>query len=111
MLTLLMAPTLLAVASAQVATDPRDVGVSWPWLLFGLAAQGLFAGRMVLQWLASERAGRSTVPTGFWWMSVVGGLALGVYFLRRGDPVGLIGQMSGVFIYGRNLWLIHRSNP
>jgi lipid-A-disaccharide synthase-like uncharacterized protein len=30
------------------------------------------------------------------------------YFLRRGDPVGSVGQLFGVVVYARNLVFIHR---
>lgn len=105
------ASTLLAVAAATPPVDAHDAGLPWPWLVFGFAAQALFTGRMLIQWLASERAGKSTVPTAFWWMSLAGGLTLSVYFLRRGDPVGVLGQSTGVLIYARNLWLIHKRKP
>ncbi|NJL29586.1 MAG: lipid A biosynthesis protein [Thermoanaerobaculia bacterium] len=89
-------------------TDPREVGLSWAWLVFGFAAQALFMGRMLVQWIASEKAKSSVVPVAFWWLSVIGGLMLLAYFLRRGDPVGVLGQLFGVVVYARNLIFIHR---
>lgn len=78
-----------------------------PWVLFGFFAQGLFMGRFVLQWIASEQRGRSHVPVGFWWLSLAGGLGLFVYALKQGDPVFVFGQLLGCVIYLRNLWLIY----
>lgn len=78
------------------------------WIGFGLAGQLLFTGRFLVQWIASERAGRSTVPVAFWWFSIGGGLILLSYAIHRGDPVFILGQSMGVFIYARNLWLIRR---
>jgi lipid-A-disaccharide synthase-like uncharacterized protein len=46
------------------------------WLVLGLAGQAAFFSRFLLQWIASERAGRSHVPVSFWWFSIVGSLAL-----------------------------------
>ena len=57
---------------------------------------------------ASERARSSVVPVQFWWLSLVGGLMLLTYFLRRGDPVGVAGQLFGVVVYSRNLLFIAR---
>ena len=88
--------------------DPRDIGLSWIWLAFGFGAQALFMGRMLVQWLASEKAGASIVPTLFWWLSLIGGLMLLTYFLRRGDPVGVVGQLFGIVVYSRNLILLYR---
>lgn len=76
------------------------------WVCIGLGGQALFTARFVAQWLASERARRSVVPVVFWWLSIGGGLILLAYAIHRHDPVFIIGQSMGVFIYGRNLWLI-----
>jgi lipid-A-disaccharide synthase-like uncharacterized protein len=88
--------------------DAFDAGLPWYWLVFGFSAQALFAARFLVQWIASERTKRSVVPTSFWVLSLAGGITLLVYFLRRGDPVGVVGQMLGVLIYARNLFLIAR---
>ncbi len=78
------------------------------WVAIGLLGQVLFTGRMVVQWLVSERRKRSVVPVAFWWMSLIGATMLLVYFLWRRDIVGVLGQSTGWFIYVRNLWLIYR---
>lgn len=88
--------------------DPRDIGLSWAWLTFGFAAQAIFMSRMLVQWIATEKARSSVVPVGFWWLSLVGGMMLLTYFLRRGDPVGVAGQAFGVVVYARNLLFIVR---
>ena len=77
------------------------------WVSVGLLGQLLFTFRMVLQWVASEREQRSVVPVAFWWGSLMGGAMLLTYFIWRKDIVGILGQSTGVFIYARNLWLIH----
>lgn len=79
------------------------------WLgLFGLAGQATFMMRFMVQWLASERRGRSYVPIAFWYLSVIGGLMLFAYASMRHDPVIMLGQALGIAIYVRNLVLIHR---
>lgn len=80
------------------------------WIIFGLAGQLLFTGRFLVQWLSSERAGRSVVPPSFWYLSIVGATILMVYAGYRRDPVFMIGQSSGLFIYFRNLQLITREH-
>ena len=77
------------------------------WVSIGLLGQALFTGRMLIQWLASERKGRSTVPVAFWWMSLIGASMLLAYFIWRQDIVGVLGQGLGWFIYIRNLWFIY----
>jgi lipid-A-disaccharide synthase-like uncharacterized protein len=81
------------------------------WVSLGLLGQVLFTGRMIVQWLASEKSKRSVVPTSFWWMSLIGASMLITYFIWRKDIVGFIGQGAGWMIYGRNLWLIYHSKP
>lgn len=78
------------------------------WLALGFAAQLLFSARFLVQWVASERAGRSVVPTAFWWLSLAGGVSLLAYAVHRRDPVFVLGQLPGVLVYSRNLVLIRR---
>ena len=77
-------------------------------LAIGLAGQALFSARFLIQWIASERLRRSTVPVLFWHFSLAGGFALFVYAAIRRDPVFMLGQGFGLLVYLRNLWLIRR---
>jgi lipid-A-disaccharide synthase-like uncharacterized protein len=79
------------------------------WVAVGFLGQGLFTMRFFVQWLASEREKRSTVPVAFWYFSLGGGLVLLSYAIYRMDPVFILGQGMGLFIYVRNLMLIHRN--
>ncbi|HUH89440.1 MAG TPA: lipid-A-disaccharide synthase N-terminal domain-containing protein [Lysobacter sp.] len=79
-----------------------------PWLVVGFIGQALFASRFILQWLASERARRSIVPTAFWYFSLAGSSVLLAYAIHRADPVFIVGQASGLGIYLRNLHLIRK---
>jgi lipid-A-disaccharide synthase-like uncharacterized protein len=79
------------------------------WVVFGFLGQLFFTLRFLVQWVASERAGRSTVPVFFWYLSILGGGVLFVYALwYRHDPVFTLGQGAGLFVYTRNLILIRR---
>ncbi|PKP68579.1 MAG: lipid A biosynthesis protein [Alphaproteobacteria bacterium HGW-Alphaproteobacteria-4] len=77
------------------------------WVMFGFGAQLMFTGRFLVQWIASERARQSVMPVAFWYFSLAGGAMLLAYAIYRLDPVFILGQSLGVFIYARNLWLIH----
>ncbi|MCY2958467.1 MAG: lipid-A-disaccharide synthase N-terminal domain-containing protein [Planctomycetota bacterium] len=81
------------------------------WVTLGFLGQLLFTGRMLVQWLISEQSRRSVIPTAFWWMSLAGASMLLAYFLWRRDPIGVLGQATGWFIYVRNLWMIYRIAP
>ncbi len=78
------------------------------WVAVGFGGQIAFSGRMLLQWFVSEREKRSVVPPLFWWLSLIGGVMLFAYFVWRQDVVGVLGQSSGLVIYGRNIRLIHK---
>ena len=52
--------------------------------------------------------GKSTIPIIFWYLSIFGGIGLLIYAIFRKDPVIIVGQMFGIFIYTRNLILIYR---
>lgn len=78
------------------------------WVMVGLIGQLAFTARFLVQWIASERIGRSTIPVAFWYCSIVGGAILLSYAIYRRDPVFILGQSMGVVIYARNLWLIRR---
>lgn len=79
------------------------------WLLIGLVGQMLFFMRFFVQWIASERRGESVIPTAFWYFSLSGGLVLLAYALWRQDPIFIMGQATGLVIYGRNLYFV--TNP
>ncbi len=78
------------------------------WVVLGFVAQAMFTMRFFVQWLASERAGRSVIPLAFWIFSIGGGLLLLLYALYRRDPVFIAGQAFGVFVYLRNLQFVLR---
>lgn len=79
------------------------------WVSVGLLGQVLFTGRMIIQWLVSEKEKRSVVPPIFWHLSLAGASMLLAYFVWRKDIVGVLGQATGWFIYARNVWLIRKS--
>jgi lipid-A-disaccharide synthase-like uncharacterized protein len=95
----------LAHAVGGYLHDVFVTNLDW-WVILGLIAQGLFTMRFVVQWIASERAGRSVIPLAFWWFSIAGGLLLLFYALYRKDPVFILGQAFGVFVYLRNLYFV-----
>lgn len=80
----------------------------WFWLMVGFIGQALFSMRFLVQWLSSERKKRSVIPMEFWYFSLAGGATLLSYAIYRADPVFIVGQLTGLFIYGRNLQLIFR---
>ena len=78
------------------------------FLIIGFTGQGLFASRFIVQWIYSEKIGKSSIPVIFWYLSIFGGMGLLTYAIFRQDPVIIVGQTFGIFIYVRNLFLIFR---
>jgi lipid-A-disaccharide synthase-like uncharacterized protein len=92
---------LLKMMGAATPTDAL-------WLTVGVLGQLMFTARFIVQWLASERAGRSVVPVLFWYFSILGSLIVLAYGIHKFEPVIIIGQLPGTVIYARNLWLIRK---
>jgi len=101
---------VLVELSRSVGAYLHDVFIArldW-WVLLGFLAQAMFSARFLVQWIASERAGRSVIPLAFWTFSIAGGVLLLAYALYRKDPVFIAGQAFGVFVYMRNLYFVLR---
>ncbi len=95
---------------SPVAHDGSIMSIETIWLAIGFLGQGLFFGRWVVQWIASEKKAASQVPLSFWYMSLIGGLITLAYAIYREDPVFIAGQSIGSIVYIRNLMLISRAN-
>ena len=81
------------------------------WLLWlGIISQVIFTLRFVYQWLYSERKKSSSLPFGFWLLSLIGSLLILVYAVNRKDPVLFVGHLLGSIIYIRNLILLHKDD-
>ncbi|WP_427042965.1 lipid-A-disaccharide synthase N-terminal domain-containing protein [Fusobacterium sp. SB021] len=78
------------------------------FMIVGLIGQGMFSMRFIVQWLASERAGKSVIPFSFWVFSLGGSFLLLLYAVYRRDPIFILGQAPNLLIYSRNIWLIKR---
>lgn len=76
------------------------------WVIVGFFGQAFFSARFLIQWIVSERAKKSIVPTAFWLFSIGGGATLLAYSIYREDPVFIAGQGTGLLIYFRNIQFI-----
>jgi lipid-A-disaccharide synthase-like uncharacterized protein len=81
------------------------------WLLIlGIVAQIIFTLRFVYQWIHAERHKESTLPMGFWVLSLIGAGLILSYAIIRKDPVLFVGHLFGLVIYVRNAYLIRQTN-
>lgn len=77
-----------------------------PWKLVGYTGVALFAGRWVIQLLASQRQGQPVMPQLFWIMSAAGSVLLLAYFtFGKNDSVGILSNLFPLFVALYNLRL------
>ena len=95
--------TVFPFLPASLETNPEQI-----MIVVGVAGQGLFAMRFIIQWLSSEKQAKSVIPVAFWYFSIGGGAVLLLYAIWRQDPVIICGQGLGLLIYLRNLYFIRR---
>jgi lipid-A-disaccharide synthase-like uncharacterized protein len=80
------------------------------WELLGLVGQLTFGSRFLYQWFISERAGRSVMPVGFWWLSMIGSILILIYAVHKASLAFMLPTFTGVPVYIRNLILIRRED-
>jgi lipid-A-disaccharide synthase-like uncharacterized protein len=95
---------LLLLGAGPGLRQPPDESAAW--LVLGASGQALWVSRFVVQWLASERAGRSFFPPAFWWLSLAGNALLLAYAVHLADLVYVAGFLPGPFLQARNLILL-----
>lgn len=78
------------------------------FMAIGFVGQALFSMRFIIQWIASEREGKSVIPFSFWIFSLGGSALLLIYAIYRRDPVFILGQAPNILIYSRNIYLIKK---
>lgn len=79
------------------------------WTVWGIAAQGLFFGSFVIQWLKSEQKKTSHLPVEFWYTRLLGSAMTFVYVIVRRDIVFLLATVLQSVIYIRNIHLMRKS--
>lgn len=77
-------------------------------LLLGSIAQLIFTLRFVYQWIYSEKNNESSLPFGFWLLSLIGSILILIYAVLRKDPVLLVGHLMGSVIYFRNILILRK---
>jgi len=88
----------------------RNKDIPLRLLLWGSAGQIIFTFRFVYQWIYSERQKESSLPLGFWLISLTGSMMILSYAVFRKDPVLFVGQMFGFIVYIRNIVLSIKSS-
>ena len=85
------------------------LGIEWHfWAAIGWLGNAIFSTRFFVQWYATERRKQVTIPTAFWWLSLLGSLSLFAYALHRRDPVFIVANGVSWIPYVRNLIIHYR---
>lgn len=77
-------------------------------LIWGSIAQIIFTLRFVYQWIYSEKNRESSLPYGFWLLSLIGSVMILIYAIIRKDPVLFVGHIMGSIIYIRNIIILKK---
>lgn len=110
---LLLVPTFIAIFyfnnnTIDVEKLFKNEAIPFWLLVLGIVSQIVFTLRFVYQWLYSEKQKESTLPFGFWLLSLIGSLLILTYAVFRQDPVLFTGHILGAIIYIRNLILTRK---
>jgi len=81
--------------------------LTW-WKVVGYAGNAAFFSRFMVQWIASERVGKSIIPVEFWILSIIGSVILAVYAIHTKDLVVIFAFAPNSLVYIRNLMLLHK---
>ena len=79
------------------------------WTTLGLMGQAAFSARFLVQWVVSERRGRSVVPMSFWYLSILGSIVLLIYAIHRKELIFTLAYLPNAFVYARNISLRRRA--
>ena len=105
---------LAIVSSVDGETTRNSLQLIWEklmtdhWVWVGYGGQAIFFSRWIVQWIVSEKAGKSEIPLAFWWLSITGGGITLVYAYVKAEPVLFLGHILALIMYTRNLMLVYR---
>ncbi|WP_420574137.1 lipid-A-disaccharide synthase N-terminal domain-containing protein [Kordia sp.] len=81
------------------------------WLfVLGIVGQIIFTLRFIYQWIYSEKKKQSSLPFGFWMLSLLGASLIFTYAIFREDPILLAGHTFGIVTYVRNIMLLRNQS-
>jgi lipid-A-disaccharide synthase-like uncharacterized protein len=105
--------TLLPPVEAPGFDVYEEIALDWSdslhWLALGLLGNVAFLGRFLIQWVASERAGRSYIPRSLGYLSLIEPLLLLAYAIPRRDSVFVLAYLPNGVVHLRNLALLRHS--
>ncbi|MEB2308693.1 MAG: lipid-A-disaccharide synthase N-terminal domain-containing protein [Planctomycetia bacterium] len=99
----------IVLAITWFGQEHRLFGLNWSYLtILGFLGNAIFSTRFLIQWIASEKTGKSVIPDSFWYWSIAGSVIMCIYWIMERNPVGILAYLPNTFIYMRNLHLIRK---
>ncbi|MBE7446960.1 MAG: lipid-A-disaccharide synthase N-terminal domain-containing protein [Planctomycetia bacterium] len=99
----------VVLAVTWLGQDHRLFGLNWSYLtILGFIGNAIFSTRFLIQWIASEKKGKSVIPDSFWYWSIAGSVIMCIYWIMERSPVGIVSYLPNTLIYMRNLHLIKK---
>ncbi|OQY98866.1 MAG: hypothetical protein B6D35_10925 [Candidatus Brocadia sp. UTAMX2] len=99
----------VTLAVTWFGQEHRLFGLDWSYLtILGFLGNAIFSTRFLIQWIVSEKAGKSVIPISFWYWSIAGSIIMCAYWIMERSPVGILAYLPNSFIYMRNLHLIRK---
>jgi len=100
---------LLLFSQKQWSDFLENENIAMWLIILGVIAQLVYTCRFIYQWIYSERQKKSSLPKGFWILSLTGSALIFTYAIFRKDPVLLAAHFFGSIVYIRNLYLIKKN--
>ena len=79
-------------------------------IALGILGQIVYTSRFFYQWYFSEKNQESSLPLGFWILSLIGSILLFTYGIFRHDPVLIAAHFFGAIIYMRDIYLLKNTS-
>ncbi|WP_333818629.1 lipid-A-disaccharide synthase N-terminal domain-containing protein [Ohtaekwangia sp.] len=95
-------------ANEKMASIFSNSDFTNPVIVMGAIGQLMLNLRFVHQWYYSEKHKTSLLPLGFWIISTLASVLILIYASYRIDPVLLVAQGMGIFVYVRNIFIYRK---
>lgn len=107
---IIIAAYILFFGSLQWSDLFKTENIAGYIVALGIFAQVVYTSRFFYQWYYSEKNQESSLPLGFWILSLIGAALLLTYGIFREDPVLIAAHFFGAIIYMRDIYLLRRTD-
>ncbi len=101
---------ILFLGSLQWQDLFKNQNITGLLITLGILGQMVYTSRFFYQWYHSEKTQESSLPMGFWILSLIGSILLFSYGIFRHDPVLIAAHFFGGIIYVRDMYLLKNTD-